>query len=980
MSKDKQAGLPAGSDGARRSRSSQADLQLAGSRLPDDAHSPYARGSLLEGGSDAGVGRNARLERKLRASKWALLLERAMPLVWLLLGVIGLFVLLSMAGLWLLVGPLTHKILLAVFALALATTGVLLVRLRWPSRDEAIARIERVSGVKHRPASSYEDKLTGGSDSPLAQALWQAHRRRLAKMIGALRVGLPAPRTDRHDPLALRALLLLAVIIVTIAAGDSAADRLRSAFQFGPGILSAEARLDVWVTPPPYTAKPPIMLSDGSGPVGSAIVVPSSLHELPENSVLIVRLSGTDPSGLTLEVHSDGVTRIERIKVKSLELVKRELAKKKRIKKELAENKLAKKQSARNGHSKDGGDNKDGAKSPQASVISDAGTSASGDQSFNNTYSGDVGELRYVIKSSGSVRVLSGSRELASYKFKVTPDQPPSIALLQLPGRSIRGALKLQYRIKDDYGVESARVQFEPLPEPAANPARAWARKPAKSGPRPKLPELPSINLSMPRSSARDGKAKSTHDLAKHPWAGRRVRMTLVVKDHAGQVGTSETVDLALPERHFRSPIARAIIEQRRNLMWDRRNRPDVIYALQAISAEPRSFIKSKGAYLGLRSAYYRLRHSASIATMDSVAEQLWNVAVRIEDGNLTAAERRLRDAQDKLAKALENGASQKEIAKLMQKLRQAMADYLKQLAARAPKGQQNPNGTGPNQFITSQDFEQMLRDMENMARSGNRSAAKQMLSEMRDLLDRLRSGRQARSGQSRQQQQMMKMMDEFGNLIGKQQKLLDDTFRQQQQGSRQQQGNRQQGRQGQAQQGQRGRREGNRRAGKNNGGGAQLGSRQGQLRQMLDRLTEQMKQFGLNPPDQLGKAGNAMGKSKQALGQGKLGEGLRHEGRALEQLRRGAQSMAEQMLSRMARRYGMRQGQRRQSLDPLGRPRDRANNDQGGTELNSRVLIPDQFRAQRSRRILEELRRRLGESRRPTLELDYLERLLKQF
>jgi hypothetical protein len=34
----------------------------------------------------------------------------------------------------------------------------------------------------------------------------------------------------------------------------------------------------------------------------------------------------------------------------------------------------------------------------------------------------------------------------------------------------------------------------------------------------------------------------------------------------------------------------------------------------------------------------------------------------------------------------------------------------------------------------------------------------------------------------------------------------------------------------------------------------------------------------------------------------------------------------------------------------------------------------------QRSRRILEELRRRLGESTRPQLELDYLERLLKDF
>ncbi|MGZ5804121.1 MAG: DUF4175 family protein, partial [Xanthobacteraceae bacterium] len=34
----------------------------------------------------------------------------------------------------------------------------------------------------------------------------------------------------------------------------------------------------------------------------------------------------------------------------------------------------------------------------------------------------------------------------------------------------------------------------------------------------------------------------------------------------------------------------------------------------------------------------------------------------------------------------------------------------------------------------------------------------------------------------------------------------------------------------------------------------------------------------------------------------------------------------------------------------------------------------------QRARRILEELRRRLGEANRPKIELDYIERLLKDF
>jgi hypothetical protein len=47
---------------------------------------------------------------------------------------------------------------------------------------------------------------------------------------------------------------------------------------------------------------------------------------------------------------------------------------------------------------------------------------------------------------------------------------------------------------------------------------------------------------------------------------------------------------------------------------------------------------------------------------------------------------------------------------------------------------------------------------------------------------------------------------------------------------------------------------------------------------------------------------------------------------------------------------------------------------------MGSSVKIPDEIDMQRAREILEELRRRLGETGRPPVELEYLERLLKRF
>ena len=70
----------------------------------------------------------------------------------------------------------------------------------------------------------------------------------------------------------------------------------------------------------------------------------------------------------------------------------------------------------------------------------------------------------------------------------------------------------------------------------------------------------------------------------------------------------------------------------------------------------------------------------------------------------------------------------------------------------------------------------------------------------------------------------------------------------------------------------------------------------------------------------------------------------------------------------------GRQQGSARNS-DPLGRPLH-------GREFGDdyTVKIPGEIDVQRVRRILEELRRRLADPARPQIELDYIERLLKDY
>jgi len=62
---------------------------------------------------------------------------------------------------------------------------------------------------------------------------------------------------------------------------------------------------------------------------------------------------------------------------------------------------------------------------------------------------------------------------------------------------------------------------------------------------------------------------------------------------------------------------------------------------------------------------------------------------------------------------------------------------------------------------------------------------------------------------------------------------------------------------------------------------------------------------------------------------------------------------------------------------DPLGR---RYGQGSSGADESADVTVPEERERQRTQAIQEELRRRGGERMRPQMELDYIDRLLKQF
>ena len=140
---------------------------------------------------------------------------------------------------------------------------------------------------------------------------------------------------------------------------------------------------------------------------------------------------------------------------------------------------------------------------------------------------------------------------------------------------------------------------------------------------------------------------------------------------------------MTLPERSFRHPVARAIIDQRKELARDPRlGRGSRRDPRGSEPAARRCSATTRVVYLGAaRGAAAAARAITARTRLPGVSQLLWDTALRIEDGNMSLAERDLRRLQQKLQEALAKGAPDEEIERLMQELREALDRYLQALA-----------------------------------------------------------------------------------------------------------------------------------------------------------------------------------------------------------------------------------------------------------------------------------------------------------
>lgn len=585
-----------------------------------------------------------------------------------------------------------------------------------------------------------------------------------------------------------------------------------------------------------------------------------------------------------------------------------------------------------------------------------------------------------VLKADSDLRVLRQGQEIARYQLAVIPDLPPGVTLREVRAESANverqspGGIRLAYELTDDYGIAKAELVIERASAPFSRHPRTLFPAPATS---------------LPLRLGAGEAALPTED---HPWAGEEVRVRLKVEDDVGQSAFSEWKTVMLPQRPFSQPLPRALVEQRRLLNFSPMDLAPIRLAFDALLFEPEKFTPRVGDFIALDMIRTGLRTARNDDKLRAVADQIYDFALYLENGDMTDAERRLREAEARLRDALERGASPEEIKRLAEELRRAMDQFLREFAERSLRDQdrnaQDQNPVSPERLLTQRDLAEMLRKIEEMARSGNTAEAQRLLNELRQMMENLRSAR--RQDVDPRMRELGQQLEELDRLQREQRDLRDRTFRDGQQRRQQQ------GQQGQRQQGQQGQQRGQRQPGQQ-GGEPSLEEQQQALRDRLRQLRERLQQRGMQEGEGFGEAEDGMGDAQGQLGQGNSGQATEGQQRALDGLGRAAQGMAQELQRQLGQGNepgegegegpGLGQpgpGQRGRAenrMDPLGRPQanqrrdfedNTTNPDIGKNDLQGSI-------SERAERVLRELRRRLGEFERPQGELDYLDRLLRQ-
>lgn len=877
----------------------------------------------------AGELNTSRVNARIKRTKARLTRLALFDAFWLPVALIGIVSLFIVFGVFSWVTSASQALIVLLFAGLIAALFIRGVSTyRAPTLQEAERALDATS--PERPLSALKDYPA--TRTPEAREIWSLHRNQLMHEAGALVPPRLVDAWKARDPLALRFILPLLIAVAAFTQVDHIKSRLIDGLTPDVGALFGADQLEVsaWVTPPDYTGEAPVFFAGVDDKA-----------KVPTGSVLTLRVQA--PSAPTLVRQAIGDESLE------------------------------------------------GPKRLQMQKAAD-------------------GQFEVVLslKASQSLSVrLWGER--VRYEVDTAPDGPPTIRFVAEPMPSEEDRLEFIWVAKDDYGLEQVALLISPEGEEQI------------------LRDSDIVGIDLDRTGITEISDQEKLDLTRHRWAGSAVTLRLRATDAFGQEGLSDPVAFTLPEKLFLQPLARATQEARLVVLREDNDytpidapavlrQSDVLDApvevvresflgapqgveragllLDSLTFSPEGYFEDLTVYLGLRRAYSMLEAGRTATDIEPVDDLLWAVALRAEHGSVADAARALEAARRALERALRDGASEEEIRRLMQAFRDAAENYIAARMAEAlANGPQEGGGMGQtaDNMIGGQDLEDMLSALEDLTETGANDAARQLLSDVSNLLNNLEfqtgqgggsggipgdpNGEEPQDQGTEEEQALQGALDRLSELLEEQRRLNDDTLQERFGTGERDPFAEQQGGEG-SQAGEDGQETPSGPSGEAGGDALSLAERQAELLEDLEAFSESLERDGGNgsglTAEEFEQARRALSLAQRSLERDDLGGAQAAQDQATQALRGAAGELAGELDERRRARRGQ-DGEPSQT-DPLGRPAG-GQRDDGGEAVD----VPDEGERQRARDILDDVRRRLDEATDPE-EREYLQRLLDRF
>ncbi len=528
------------------------------------------------------------------------------------------------------------------------------------------------------------------------------------------------------------------------------------------------------------------------------------------------------------------------------------------------------------------------------------------------------GKVDARLTVGGTYRMLWDERTAARLKVQLAADGVPVIRLTGTPTQTASGAVRFAYRLTDDHGASALSIRLQ------------------RGG------KTHDVDLDV---RVQSGQGHVFADLTPDVWAGETVDLELLAKDGAGNVGATSSIRVELPQRPFRHPLARKIIDVRRDLLSGKPRTP-LVRKLSTFASDPGGYDGDLSIFIGLRSAGWRLVYDRRLSARLGAGKLLWDIAIDLEDGGASRAMDDLRAAMDRLSKGLDEG-DDRVLAALSEQLEAAMSAFLRQQIEAAMQAGDIPEGTGDMSGSVDLGFlDQMFADLKDRMAAGDKAGAAKALSNLRQLMENIRFGGTsdpqavARARAAADIARAFRDIEETQNSL--REETTTDVVRHQFQHDEDDLPGR--------------------------------AEEQAALQKRLAELRKQMADADITEPVSLDAAETAMGEAARALSDDDGGGAIRAQTRALEALDEAARSAENtaQRLAQMAGPGASQPGAAGAGLDPLGRP--------GAGFGQGAVKLPDEAEVRRIQAIRKILEDRANDPSRSGKERGYYLRLLKRF